>query len=469
MVVAMFDWTPENRTTVGKILILTAVMFFLYRNNLNSLNNLILSALVIWGISSLMMRTKMFTKKENQRFRRTKVLSATIAILVALMMSVVAIGLMVIDEFGAPSQVYDSPNYYDESFQNLEQVSVEGDGFFSTLGDFLVFDPSREPNAIIPTEKFEPDNLQPGEVSITWFGHSTILIQSAEYNILIDPLFGDDSMGPLFLGPAPFDYENSYEVEDLPQIDIILISHDHYDHLDMRTVIEFDNSQFLVPLGVKPHLELWDLPSENIEEFDWYEGTNISDDLEIILTPSQHFSGRGLDRDNTLWGSWVIKLGDHSIFFGGDGGYFSEFKEIGERHGPFDIAILEAGQYNAAWSDIHMFPHQAVQASIDLKADAVMPIHNSKYILALHPWDEPLIEVTAEGAKKNQPVATPVIGQSFMLGLEYPNHPWWEDVKPGKEPFMKSNIFAGMLIPIEIVAGVLLIRDARENSDTEEE
>jgi len=465
----MLEMNEQNSGNLGKVLILTALMYWLYRNNLNSLNNLLLFVLVIWAISAMLMRTKLFTKKEKQRFRRTKAVSLVIAFLMVLLVVPITIVLTLVDEIGADSQEYDSPHYHDEAFHNLNDTSVSTGSFYETLGDYLVFDPSRTPSSVIPTEDFGIQEHAEDEVSITWFGHSTILIQSQEYNILIDPLFGQENMGPLFLGPSPFDYENTYEIEDLPPIDVVLISHDHYDHLDMKTIVEFQGAQFLTPLGVKPHLELWGISGEDIGEFDWYEGTKISDDLQITLTPSQHFSGRTPARDDTLWGSWVIKIGDKSIFFGGDGGYSAEFKTIGDLYGPFDIAIVEAGQYNEAWSEIHMFPYEAVQASIDLNSSTVMPIHNSKYELALHPWDEPLIEITAEGARRNHSVATPLIGQSFILGEEIPDYHWWNEVGPGEEPFLKSNGLVGLFIPVDIVIGIIIIRNSRINSDSEEE
>ncbi len=465
----MIEFNEQNTERLGKVLILTAIMFWLYRNYLNSLNYLITFILVIWAISAVLMRTKLFTKKEIQRFRKAKVVSLVVSVLVMLLVVTATIVINFVDEIGADSRQYNSMNHDGEKFQNLNATEVSTGSSFDTLLDYLVFDPNRNPNSIIPTEKFEIQELVEDEVSITWFGHSTILIQSPNYNILVDPLFGENSMGPLFLGPAPFDFENTYEIEDLPEIDIILISHDHYDHLDMRTVVEFKDSTFLTPLGVKPHLELWGIPSKNIKQFDWYEGTNISEELQITLTPSQHFSGRSINEDDTLWGSWVIELGDKSIFFSGDGGYSAEFKTIGDLYGPFDIAIVEAGQYNKAWANIHMFPSQTVQASIDLNSNMVMPIHNSKFELSLHHWDEPLKEVTAEGVKKNHLVATPLIGQSFILGEEVPDYHWWNDVVPGEEPFLKSNTFVGLFIPVDIVIGVILIRNSRLNSDSEDE
>ena len=465
----MIELNEQNTENVGKVLIITAVMYWLYRNNLNSLNNLILFIIVIWAISAMLMRTKLFTKKEIQRFRRTKVVSLVISILVMLLVVTATIVINFFDEIGAESSEYNSSNYNGDSFHNLNHTEVSSGSTSEVLLDYLVFDPNRTPNSIIPTEEFEIQELMEDEVSITWFGHSTILIQSPNYNILVDPLFGENSMGPLFLGPTPFDFENTYEIEDLPEIDIVLISHDHYDHLDMRTVVEFKDSTFLTPLGVKPHLELWGIPSKNIKQFDWYEGTNISEELQITLTPSQHFSGRSINEDDTLWGSWVIELGDKSIFFSGDGGYSAEFKTIGDLYGPFDIAIVEAGQYNEAWSQIHMFPSETVQASIDLNSNMVMPIHNSKFELSLHHWDEPLKEVTAEGAKRNHLVATPLIGQSFILGEEVPDYHWWNDVASEEEPFLKSNTFVGLFIPVDIVIGVILIRNSRLNAYSEDE
>ena len=211
-----------------------------------------------------------------------------------------------VDEIGADSREYNSAQYHDEKFNNLNDTSVSTGNFFEVLAEYLVFDPSRTPNSVIPTEKFVIQELTGDDVSITWFGHSTILIQSHNTTILMDPILGDGELDPLIFGPSPFAYEHTYDTEDLPQVDYVFISHDHYDHLDMKTIVQFEGSQFLTPLGVKPHLELWGIPSEDISEFDWYEGVNIRSDLQITLTPSHLFSGRSFYDEETLWGSWGL-------------------------------------------------------------------------------------------------------------------------------------------------------------------
>jgi len=269
-------------------------------------------------------------------------------------------------------------------------------------------------------------------------------------------------MDPLFLGPSPFPFEHNYVLEDLPPIDYVLISHDHYDHLDMGTISYLKDSKFYVPLGVKSHLLQWDVQGENIQEFDWYDEANITEQLDIAFTPAQHFSGRGvLNGDSTLWGSWVINHNNKSIYFSGDSGYSVDFLEIGNRYGPFDIAILESGQYNEAWKEIHMFPAEAIQAGIDLNASTILPIHNSKFELALHSWDEPLERVAEEGEKRNVSVAKPMIGETFVLGESIPNDPWWRNVSDGSPSFLKTNSIVGGVTIAFAVLGLFMINADR--------
>ncbi|MBX2836211.1 MAG: MBL fold metallo-hydrolase, partial [Gammaproteobacteria bacterium] len=216
-------------------------------------------------------------------------------------------------------------------------------------------------------------------------------------------------------------------IEELPAIDVVLISHDHYDHLDYRAVKELSDTvdTFLVPLGVKAHLQRWGVDSDKIVEHDWYQTTEYSG-VSFTQTPSRHFSGRGItNRFSTLWGSWVVKSDSMSVFFSGDSGYYDEFKRIGERYGPFDIAFMENGAYSVLWNQIHMFPEEAVQASIDLKATLFFPIHWGKYDLAFHTWTEPANRAMAAARENDVTMVSPLIGDVFNLS-EYPSTPWWQ-------------------------------------------
>ena len=333
----------------------------------------------------------------------------------------------------------------------------------------MVGNSDRSPGETVPTQPYQQAEVEENDVRVTWFGHSTILVETHDTTLLFDPVFGSDNLNPLVFGPAPFDYEHTYQLSQLPEIDYVFISHDHYDHLDMSTIQSLDESMFFVPLGVDEHLKVWDIPSNQIMTFDWYDEATISEGFDIALTPSQHFSGRGLTRDGALWGSWVVQIENHSIYFSGDSGYSKEFVEINNRYGPFDIAICEAGQYNEAWDQIHMYPEQAIQAAIDLNATTMIPIHNTKYILALHEWDDPLERVYQEGKRTNQHVSTPMIGESFVLGEPMEDNPWWREVAKHNPWFLKTSAIIGWMLPILILTGVGMIVHERFMNQLEEE
>ena len=464
--------------STGKVLLLLTVMLWFYRNNLQSLNFFIILILLTRGSINLLCRTSAFTKKEtdlsNPSFKRkAKIFSSMVVFFVIIILLSATAFLNFSPQVGGDPGSFDSPHYYDGKFNNLNETSVSTGSFFGTMLDYMVGDDDRNPSIIIPTKEYLNMSLEEPDVSVTWFGHSTILIQSHNTTILMDPVFGDEGLDPLIFGPSPFAYEHTYEIEDLPRVDYVFISHDHYDHLDMKTIKSLEGAQFFVPLGVKSHLTTWDIPSEDVQEFDWYDEHNISSEFFIALTPSQHFSGRGVSGDNTLWGSWVLDFNGHKIFFSGDGGYSDEYAEIGEKYGPFDIAIIEAGQYNEAWSSIHMFPEQSVQASIDLNASTILPIHNTKYVLSLHKWDAPLERVTAAGELLNQQVSTPYIGDTFVLGGENPDTRWWRDVEIPSPPWSKVSPFVGFMIPLLLLASLAMVNIQRlvseEHTSKEEE
>lgn len=454
----------------GQILFVLTTFLLLYRNNLQSINYLIVVVLIFWVIVKLLSKTSLFSKNELLKSkpslkRKAKIFSLVIAAFIMFIIISSTIFLNFSPQVGGESQPYDSSNYRDGTFHNLNPTSVSSGNvsFLELLSQYLVSDSHRSPNVPLPTKEFEKLNLEGDEISITWLGHSTLLIHTNNITIITDPIFGEDNMDPLFFGPAPFIYQHTYELKDLPEIDYVFISHDHYDHLDMDTIKELEDSKFFVPLGVKAHLLRWDINEENIEELDWYDEINISSELDVALTPSQHFSGRGMfNRDTTLWASWVFNLNGKSIFFSGDSGYMEEYVTIGEKYGPFDIAFLESGQYHEAWNNIHMFPEEVIQAGIDLNASIILPIHNSKYELSLHHWDEPLERVTAEGERRNMSVATPMIGESFVLGETIPNRAWWANVSNGPDLFLKDNLIVGAIIlPLNIVSIVWVVFSLR--------
>ncbi len=213
----------------------------------------------------------------------------------------------------------------------------------------------------------------------------------------------------------------------------MIISHDHYDHLDKETMKFFakkkSKTRILTALGVGNHLTKWGIKRELISEFDWWEGTKL-DDIEFIATPAQHFSGRTLrDRNKTLWSSWVIKTANHSIYFSGDSGYDIHFKEIGDKYGPFDIAFMENGQYNQKWRAVHSLPEESVQAYFDLKAKRFFPVHWGMFVLSLHSWREPVDELLRLSKEREVNIVTPILGEIVTVNDNYKNKIWWSNLE----------------------------------------
>jgi L-ascorbate metabolism protein UlaG (beta-lactamase superfamily) len=344
-------------------------------------------------------------------------------------------------EFGAaPDQksrdAYEKLPYYSNGkFSNLIPTSMEM-GTVKTLQmlpEFFKNDPTRIPDFQLPQEKRDSLELV-GNISTTrlvWFGHSAFLLQIDGKNILIDPMLAEVPAPNPLLGKKRFSRELPIAIEKLPKIDLILISHDHYDHLDLGSIKKLlpKTEKFLVPLGVGAHLQRWGVAQDQIEEMAWWEETQI-DSLRFAFTPSRHFSGRGLgNRFSTLWGSWVVQGINDKIFFSGDSGYGPHFKEIGEKYGPFDFAMMECGQYNENWKPIHMMPEETVQAGLDVQAKAFMPIHWAAFTLAMHSWTDPVERAVKKAAELNAPIVVPKIGE--FIEISQPTRQqdtWW--IKP---------------------------------------
>ena len=357
-----------------------------------------------------------------------------IAALFVLILVVAFLYTMFSPQMGARNGGYSfSLNFIDGKFKNLVDTSMtSGDGSMVVSMYEFFFKKHEDvfPKETIQTEEVDLkllSNLKEGEVAVAWLGNSTVLIKTKDITILTDPVLNGKRVPPLHLGPKPFPYSTTYDIDNLPKVDVVLISHDHYDHLDMETIKKLKDKKFFVPLGVKEHLVHWGVDESNITELDWYAEKEYSEGATIALTPTRHFSGRGLlDRNSTLWGAWVLQLGGKKLYFGGDSGYFEEFKKVGEKYGPFDLAFLDTGQYDVSWQLVHMLPEEGVQAALDLQAKAMLPIHNSKYILSKHAWYEPLERVTAAAQKNNVNVTTPRIGKTFLLDDDLPTTKWWE-------------------------------------------
>jgi len=268
-----------------------------------------------------------------------------------------------------------------------------------------------------------PDSI----TALTWFGHSAFFLEMDGKKILLDPMLGP-AAAPFTFQINRFSDDLPIAIDDLPEIDAIILSHDHYDHLDFHTIMSIKDrvSHYYVPLGLGSHLKHWGVEEEKIHELDWWQEISF-DGIQLACTPSQHFSGRAIsDRASTLWCSWVIQGKKSKVFFSGDSGYFSGFKKIGEKYGPFDLAMLECGQYNKLWQEIHMLPEETAQAAVDLNANIMMPIHWGMFELSLHPWKEPVERMSVRAADLNMPIFTPKIGERFTLGSQLSSEEWWE-------------------------------------------
>jgi L-ascorbate metabolism protein UlaG (beta-lactamase superfamily) len=328
-------------------------------------------------------------------------------------------------------RIKNSQQYKDGSFHNIRETRVlaEGASYFSMFSKYFAKGVDREPDKILPAVKTDLKILPVDKPVIVWFGHSSFLISINGKKILADPIFSERPSPVQYAGSKSYPGTMIYNTEDFPALDVVIITHDHYDHLDYNTILKLKEKTklFCVPLGVGEHLSHWGVEANQIREFDWWEGETVLPDIDLTATPARHFSGRGLQRNKTLWASFVLKTGGYKIFIGGDSGYDDAFKEIGHQFGPFDMAMLECGQYDKQWPDIHMMPEETVQASVDLGAKAFLPIHWAKFTLALHPWKEPVQRAVRHAEKLNVKVTTPKIGEPFVLGAAYPVQRWWEE------------------------------------------
>jgi L-ascorbate metabolism protein UlaG (beta-lactamase superfamily) len=331
-------------------------------------------------------------------------------------------------------RIQQSPNYRNGSFHNLHHTPVmaEDSSFWKTLRSYASKPKTSRPSTPLPFVKTDLQQLGNEAPVLVWFGHSSYLLRINGINILVDPVFSNHAAPFSFMVKA-YPGADNYTADDMPVIDILLQTHDHYDHLDHETLgkLRPKIKRVITTLGTGAHFEYWGFEPSIITELDWYESTSAQAGIELMATPARHFSGRSLTRGKTLWASFVISTAHHRIFAGGDSGYDTHFKEIGERFGPFDLAILECGQYNAHWKYIHMMPEETVQAAIDLKAALLLPVHWAKFTLALHPWYEPAVRVTKKAAELQQAITTPRIGQPVILGKAPPDEHWWSAVTNG--------------------------------------
>jgi len=324
-----------------------------------------------------------------------------------------------------------SAHYKDGEFINSEPFAKPTLGKTLAIIKRFIFEDkiNTEPKQLIPVLKIEANqfnNRVSQQTAVYRLGHSTILMELNGKVWLTDPVFSERASPVQWAGPKRF-HPTPINLGDLPNIAGIIISHDHYDHLDKNTIkrIHPKVDGFYVPLGVGQHLLDWGVPTDKIHEFDWWQEKKVGD-ISLINTPANHFSGRGLtDGNSTLWSSWVIKTPQHSLFFSGDSGYFSGFKEIGDKYGPFDLTMMENGAYDESWEFVHMTPEQTLQAHQDLKGKVMMPIHNGTFDLAFHEWTDPLERIKKLAFENQQTLTTPQIGERWSIDDAAPQTSWW--------------------------------------------
>jgi L-ascorbate metabolism protein UlaG (beta-lactamase superfamily) len=356
---------------------------------------------------------------------------------VVLSLVIIIIGIMAFinlaPQFGASPEgehlekIKQSENYSSGQFQNLIPTSMDMNlrSGSSVMYEWIFQGNNRVPSKPLPTTF--GFNAADTALQVTWFGHSAVLLEIDGKKLLLDPMLGD-AAAPVSFMTRRFDYQQAINLDSIPTVDAVIISHDHYDHLDYPSIKALKDrvGHFYTALGVGAHLQRWGVDPSKITEMDWWE-TAMHENLKLIAAPARHFSGRGIsDRNKTQWASWIIIGKKEKVYFSGDSGYGPHFKEIGEKYGPFDFAMMECGQYNERWEAIHMMPEQTVQAGLDVQAKKMMPIHWGAFNLALHSWTDPVERALNAAENHDVEVLTPVIGKKFALSEANQNQEsWW--------------------------------------------
>ena len=325
-----------------------------------------------------------------------------------------------------------SSNYKDGRFQNVSPTPfLTNAGFLKTIKEFGKRTGKRtKPSVEIPTVKTDLKAINMDEDVFVWFGHSSYLLQTNGIRFLIDPVLSNYASPISFFGKA-FKGTSIYRAEDIPSIDYLLVTHDHYDHLDYKTVTALQDriDTVICPLGVGAHFECWGFDKSKIIEKDWNETISIANQSTLSTVTARHFSGRTFKRNQTLWASYVLQTPDQKIFIGCDSGYDRHYAEIGKQFGSFDLAFLENGQYNQLFQHIHAFPEETIKIAQELQAKQIMPIHSSKFSLSSHDWDEPLRRITDLADSIGLRTLTPKIGE-LVYFKDTTQHftKWWETV-----------------------------------------
>lgn len=330
-----------------------------------------------------------------------------------------------------------SPRYADGTFHNLlpTPILTDGSGVISSLlQSFFVKKDNPVPPGPVPTIKTSLKSLNRNTDTVIWLGHSSFFIQLGGKRILIDPVLSDYA-APFSFSNRAFPGSNPFTAEDMPEIDVLLVSHDHWDHLDYPalTALRPKIKQVFCGLGVGEHLQRWGFPENIIQEADWGEQMKLGS-LTLYMTSARHFSGRSLTRNKTLWGGFVMETPQRRIFYSGDSGYGPHFAELGEQFGTFDLALLECGQYDKRWSLIHMMPEETAKAADDLRTKILLPAHAGKFSIAYHAWDEPYKRLAAASQNKSWQLVAPVIGEPFLFDAAEADKDgraaveWWKEL-----------------------------------------
>jgi L-ascorbate metabolism protein UlaG (beta-lactamase superfamily) len=326
-----------------------------------------------------------------------------------------------------------SPQWREGKFRNSVPGSSVPTGGPKLLREALRRQPDRKPSGPVPVVTAppspSPESDSAGSLHITWYGHASAMVEIEGATVLLDPVWSDrvspsQLVGPHRLHPVPV------PLSELPTIDAVVISHDHYDHLDLATVMylaEHQTAPFLVPLGIGAHLERWGVPADRIVELDWHDSTTVAG-IRFVLTPARHFSGRGFSRDQTLWGSWVIAGPSRRVFYSGDTGYFGSFADVGREYGPFDATLVQIGAYGEGWPDIHMTPEDGLRAHLDVRGGLLIPVHWCTFVLAFHAWSEPVERLWQQAKEQGVTLVVPRPGERVDVDAPPEPDPWWQAI-----------------------------------------
>ena len=332
------------------------------------------------------------------------------------------------------ARIMTSPNYSAGKFQNpVPTNNLKPGSTWTSIKRQFLGDEVRTPPGPLPLVRIDKSSFAepPSSARARWLGHATVLLEIDGLRLLFDPLFSERISFLSWLGPKRF-HPLPIALAELPSIDAVIISHDHYDHLDMAAVkaLARRGSRFFVPLGVGAHLRLWQVPATQITELDWWQAGKIGA-LEITAAPARHYSGRlyFINADQTLWASWAVRGARARVFYSGDTGFLAGFAQVGERLGPFDLTLIKIGAYGETWLDIHMAPEKAVEVHRLVKGRVMLPLHWGSFNLAWHDWDAPIKRALAAAERHGVTLATPKIGQAVVIGEAVPQEHWWEQVR----------------------------------------